>query len=180
MTTVSNQIIEHLKVKTQKRQSGTQFFGIDRNEVQNILKNTRSNNKNKRKLVSEDNIHEALSSTRENNPVENLSRFFNGNTNDLCPWLGVRQYGTIIKGDFRNSFSRHFQGEKYNLRDGYISQSGIRCKNGKTVLITCKIFANGFMPIFVCEGGEVSVKCDNPTMSDCVQNFEIFRGFNET
>ena len=45
MTTVSNQILESLKVKTQKRWFGMQFFGFDRSEIQKnfnfkIYKNT--------------------------------------------------------------------------------------------------------------------------------------------
>ena len=173
MTTVSNQIIDFLQVKTKKRWSGTQFFGFDRNEIQNILKYSRTQiNKNKRK-VCEDEISDnqqdlLLLSANNSSRNENVSleHYLTG-ASDLCPWLGVRQFGRAIAGQFAHSFERSFNEKKYFLRDGYTAQRGIKCEDGKSVLVTCKVLANGStsMPLFVCEAEGITVKCDNVTTS---------------
>ena len=140
-TTAANCVLDRIGVKTNKKWSGTKFFGFDRKDVQLILSSKKKNiliNKNSKQNNIQTNT-EVLGNTAHNLHLhENFT------------WLGVKHLGNIVTGQFSSFFIREYQGKSFQLPDGYISIHAVKC-GSKFEEVTCKVKAVGSSPEFTCE-----------------------------
>lgn len=151
----SNKILRKLKVPTPHNWSGTKFFGFDRKPVSEILLNTVTASQKRR---FHNRWNDQSHSSNSSSPVPQLSQF---HLTEKFPWLGVQSFGKVVVGEFSSFYERHKDGVRYLLRDGYTAHRGVETKEGKHVLVTCKIKANGTLPRFICEAEKQVIETEN-------------------
>ena len=150
--TASSKILKTLKVKTTKNWDGIKFFGLDRKEVQKLL---RSNSSGK-SVEKNSNIPDKNSSN--NVSVKDMT------FQDHITWLGVQSYGEKVLGEFSRLYEKTYKNKTLLLRDGFTSIRGVVCED-KTVLVTCKILASGPTPLFVTQTDDHFVESENITIA---------------
>lgn len=154
-TVVANNILQKLEVPTPHKWSGTKFFGFDRKHVSEILLNTVATSQKRRS-------HNASSDKSQSNSCSSpIPQFSQYHMTEKFSWLGVQTFGKVVVGEFSSFYERYKDGVRYLLRDGYTAHRGVETKEGKHVLVTCKIKANGTLPLFICETEKQVVETEN-------------------
>ena len=149
ITTVSRQIINELNVETTHTWSGMKFFGLDRSDVQRLLK---SSDTGVNKVIKRSSNEQARS--------VDVGEIMGAGEKDYC-WLGIQSFGHIITGEFFDSFIKEHKGERYHhIRQGYISHMGVKCSTGEVRVITCRVSTFGPLPNYICESNDTSVKSE--------------------
>ena len=156
ITTVSNEILKILNVKYNKRWSGVKFFGLNREDVQNLLVSNEHG-----KNVAGDSSNNNCNVFIQKSEVEEVE------FEDNCTWLGVYCYGERVTGEFSRLYEKTYKNTTFYLRHGFTSTRAVKCQDEheKSVLVTCKVLASGPTPQFICETNNSSVQSDNITVA---------------
>ena len=153
---LATNILEKLKVRTNRNWPGPKFFGFDRKDVCSII-NSKSTNKRKISQVNTEQA-EVRSEASKASPI-NLDDY---ELTEKHSWLGLKEPGQLVTGKFSSFYERKTKaGVRYFLLDGYVAHRGVETKNGKHVLIKCKVVANGALPLFICEAEDDTIETEN-------------------